>query len=159
MMTHCKRAGAVILNNEMDKCLMVFQKSSLFWGIPKGSKLDKDEDSFVCMVREVKEEVGLDLNYIKFEILDSVMVHVKSYIYIIKIFLDPLPICSPPMEDGNENHEIEKVEWVLLEDAYSRKNNSITRNALHKVKKYLSKNNVSNHTNNYNYILDMSTIY
>lgn len=162
-MTQCKRAGAVILNNEMDKCLMVFQKSSLFWGIPKGSKMDEHEDSFVCMVREVKEEVGLDLNHIKFEVLDSVMVNTESHIYIIKIFLDPLPICSPPMENGNENHEIEKVEWVHLGDAYSRKNNSITRNALHKVKKYLSKKQVNydgrNSVNNYSFILNESTIY
>jgi len=158
-MIRCKRAGAIILNSEMDKCLMVFQKSSLFWGIPKGSKNNKNEDSFICMVREVKEEVGLDLNHIKFEVLDSVMVHTEAYIYIIKIFLDPLPICSPPMEDGSENHEIEKVEWVGLEDAYSRKNNSITRNALYKLRKYLSIKNSFNKTKTYDFILNESTVY
>ena len=158
-MTHCKRAGAIILNNKLDKCLMVFQKSSSFWGIPKGSKNNKNEDNFICMIREVKEEVGLDLNHIKFEILDSVMVHTEAYIYIIKIFLDPLPICSPPMEDGNENHEIEKVEWVGLEDAYVRKNNYITRNALYKLQKYLSIQNSFNKTEAYNYILNESFVY
>ena len=64
-MTDCKRAGALILNHGMNKCLMVFQKSSKLWGVPKGQK-EKNEDSFVCMVREVKEEVGLNLNDIKF---------------------------------------------------------------------------------------------
>jgi len=160
-MSHYKRAGAIILNNTLDKCLMVFQKSSSYWGIPKGSKLNNNEDNFICMVREVKEEVGLDLNHIKFEVLGNVTVHSESCIYILKIFLDPLPICSPPLEDGNENHEIEKVEWVELDDAYSRKNNSITRNALFKLKKCLSKKKIDILSNNYNYnlIINESKLY
>lgn len=157
-MTSYKRAGAVILNNDLNKCLMVFQKSSSYWGIPKGSKLDMDEDNFVCMVREVKEEVGLDLNHIRFEILGNVTVHSETCVYILKIFLDPLPVCSPPLEDGNENHEIEKVEWVILDDAYTRNNNSITRNALHKLKRYLSKGKTQN-LNNYDLILQESIFY
>ena len=105
---NCKRSGALIINSNMDKCLMVFQKSSLLWGIPKGQK-EENEDCYICMVREVKEEVGLNLNKLKFEILESITIHNESYIYIIKIFLDPLPICSPPFEYGNDNHEIEKM--------------------------------------------------
>jgi len=150
-MTTYKRSGAIILNNDLTKCLMVFQKSSSFWGIPKGSKLNINEDNFICMIREVKEEVGLDLNHIKFEILGNVIVHSETYIYIIKIFLDPLPICSPPLEDGEENHEIEKIEWVLLNDAYSRNTNSITRNALIKLKTYMTHEKIYS-SNNYNLI-------
>lgn len=157
--TQYKRAGAIILNHTLDKCLMVFQKSSSYWGIPKGSKLEKNEDNFICMIREVKEEVGLDLNHIKFEILEKVSVHSESCIYIIKIFLDPLPICSPPFEEGNENHEIEKIEWVTLEDAYFRQNNSITRNALYKLKKCLSKKNYKTSFDNYNLIINESKLY
>jgi mRNA-decapping enzyme subunit 2 len=158
---NCKRAGALILNADMDKCLMVFQKSSLLWGIPKGQK-EEDEDCYICMVREVKEEVGLNLNNLKFEILESITIHDESYVYIIKLFLDPLPICSPPFEDGNDNHEIEKIEWVNLEDAYKRKNNSITKHALHKLKKHLSFRN--KHTpldiqENYTFIINESTVY
>ena len=132
-----KRSGALIINSDMDKCLMVFQKSSLLWGIPKGQK-EENEDCYLCMIREVKEEVGLNLNKLKFEILESITINDESYVYIIKIFLDPLPICSPPFEEGNDNHEIEKIEWVNIEDAYKRKNNSITKHALYKLKKYLS---------------------
>ena len=132
-----KRSGALIINSDMNKCLMVFQKSSLLWGIPKGQK-EENEDCYLCMIREVKEEVGLNLNKLKFEILDNITINDESYVYIIKIFLDPLPICSPPFEEGNDNHEIEKIEWVNIEDAYKRKNNSITKHALYKLKKYLS---------------------
>ena len=62
-----KRSGALIINSDMNKCLMVFQKSSLLWGIPKGQK-EENEDCYLCMIREVKEEVGLNLNKLKFEI-------------------------------------------------------------------------------------------
>lgn len=139
LMINCKRAGALILNYHMDKCLMVFQKSSKLWGIPKGHK-EEDEDNYVCMVREVREEVGLDLNNIKFEILDSSIINTGSFIYIIRLFSDPLPICSPPFEDGKENHEIEKVEWVKLDKAGLRKNNSITKNALYKLRRLFDNN-------------------
>jgi 8-oxo-dGTP pyrophosphatase MutT (NUDIX family) len=139
-MDNCKRAGALILNTDMDKCLMVFQKKSMLWGIPKGHKED-NEDNYVCMIREVNEEIGLNLNNIKFEILESLIVNSDSFIYIIKLLLDSLPICSPPFEYGNDNHEIEKIEWVTLNDAYLKNNNYITRNALNKLKKYLLQQN------------------
>ena len=85
-MTSYKRAGAVILNNDLNKCLMVFQKSSSYWGIPKGSKLYMNEDNFVCMVREVKEEVGLDLNHIRFEILGNLLLILKHVFIFLKSF-------------------------------------------------------------------------
>ena len=132
-MEKCKRAGALILNMDMNKCLMVFQKSSMMWGIPKGRKED-NEDNYLCMIREVKEEVGLQLNNIKFEILESGMVNSETYIYIIRLLLDSLPICSPPFENGDDNSEIEKIEWVSIKDAYLRKNNSVTKNTLDKLK-------------------------
>lgn len=161
-MIQCKRAGALILNSNMDKCLMVFQKSSSMWGVPKGKRED-NEDSYVCMIREVKEEVGLNLNNIKFHLLDGIMVHGESFIYIIQIFLDPLPICSPPLENGNENHEIEKIEWVKIEDAYTRKNNSVTKNVLYKLKRYMSltKNHKlsNNQLGDYHFILNESSMF
>jgi 8-oxo-dGTP pyrophosphatase MutT (NUDIX family) len=148
-MNKCKRAGALILNINMDKCLMVFQKSSMLWGIPKGQKED-NEDTYVCMIREVKEEVGLNLNDIKFEILESIIVNSDSFIYIIKLLLDSLPVCSPPFENGNDNYEIEKIEWVTLNDAYLRHNNSVTKNSLHKLKKYLLQQNSNDCAITYN---------
>ena len=132
-----KRAGALILNDNLDKCLMVFQKSSNLWGIPKGRKED-NEDTFICMLREVREEVGLNLNHIKIEVLETVDIHSTALIYILRVFLNPLPICCPPFEDNNDNHEIEKIEWVSLPKAYSRNINSVTRYAFQDLKRYLN---------------------
>lgn len=133
-----KKSGAIILNSKLDKCLMVFQKSSSFWGIPKGSKMNKNEDNFVCMLREVKEEIGLNLLDIKFEIIGDIPFPGRTYVYVIKVFLDPLPVFSPPLEFGKENHEIGKIEWVPLKQAYNRKNNSITKKSFLKLRDFLS---------------------
>ena len=146
-MNKIKKAGAIILNNNMDKCLMVFQKNSNLWGIPKGQKED-NEDSYVCMIREVKEEVGLNLNNIKFEILKSAIIMNESFIYIIRLLLDSLPICSPPLENNQDNYEIGKIEWIILKDAYIKKNNCITKKAFVVLKDYF-KNNI-----NSNFILN-----
>lgn len=139
-MNEYKRAGALIFNKKLDKCLMVYQKSSSLWGIPKGSR-EGNENNFICMLREVKEEVGLDLNQIKFDIIGNTSVYSEALIYILKIHLDPLPICSPPLEYGDDNHEISHIKWVNISDVFQMKKNSITRNALNYSKKYFKKNN------------------
>jgi len=54
--------GAVILNNCLDKVLLVqgfWTKAS--WGFPKG-KINQDEDPSVCAAREVLEETGYDIS-------------------------------------------------------------------------------------------------
>ncbi len=54
--------GAIILNPPMDKVLVVcgFGSTRPTWGFPKG-KIAKDEHPSVCAIREVYEEIGLDI--------------------------------------------------------------------------------------------------
>jgi 8-oxo-dGTP pyrophosphatase MutT (NUDIX family) len=53
--------GAIILNPDLTKCLMVKGWSSrASWGFPKG-KIGKDEEAAACAVREVFEETGFDI--------------------------------------------------------------------------------------------------
>lgn len=53
--------GAIILNEDLTKCLMVRGWSSKStWGFPKG-KINKDEPPSHCAVREVFEETGFDI--------------------------------------------------------------------------------------------------
>lgn len=58
--------GGIILNEALDKVLMVKGwKSSSSWGFPKG-KINKDEPDETCAIREVYEETGFDMTpYIK----------------------------------------------------------------------------------------------
>ncbi|KAJ3153665.1 mRNA-decapping enzyme subunit 2 [Geranomyces michiganensis] len=53
--------GAIILNENMNKVLLVKGwKSSSGWGFPKG-KINKDEPEAPCAIREVQEETGFDI--------------------------------------------------------------------------------------------------
>ncbi|KAI8822425.1 uncharacterized protein EV422DRAFT_523949 [Fimicolochytrium jonesii] len=53
--------GAIILNEKMDKVLLVKGwKASSGWGFPKG-KINKDEPEAPCAAREVFEETGFDI--------------------------------------------------------------------------------------------------
>ena len=67
-------AGIIILNQKLDKCVMVKgYKSGSSWGFPKG-KINKSEPEEVCGVREVMEEVGVDFTgFVKQE--DSIIVN------------------------------------------------------------------------------------
>ena len=131
-----QKAGALILNKNLDKCLMVFQKSSSLWGLPKGGRESK-ESSYSCMIREVKEEVGLDLNRVYFELLEKFKINSKSFVYFIKLNLDPLPVFYPPLNNGNENHEILKIEWVPINKISNKKINSFTRNSIKKFNDFI----------------------
>ena len=52
--------GAIILNHNNTKVLLVKSWQGKSWGFPKG-KIDKDEEKYECAIREVREEVGFDI--------------------------------------------------------------------------------------------------
>ncbi|CAI2167837.1 9478_t:CDS:2 [Funneliformis geosporum] len=54
--------GAIMLNETMEKCVLVKGWSSRSgWGFPKG-KINKDEPDSICAAREVLEETGYDIS-------------------------------------------------------------------------------------------------
>ncbi len=54
--------GAIILNEALDKVLLIrAYRSKNTWGFPKG-KINKDESELQAAVREVKEEIGYDIS-------------------------------------------------------------------------------------------------
>lgn len=53
--------GAILLDESLEKCLLVQGfHSKTSWGFPKG-KINKDEGDLDCAIREVYEEVGYDI--------------------------------------------------------------------------------------------------
>lgn len=130
------RAGAIILDQSLNYCLMVYQRKSELWGIPKGRReIQCGEDYKMCMYREVLEETGLDLNKYEFEYLDKLQINGQCRIYILRLLgTNELPSCHPPTENGEANSEILKVEWTELPEAFQRKVNSITRRALQNLR-------------------------
>lgn len=53
--------GAIILNSDMTKVLLVQGYYGKSWGFPKG-KINQDETPEACAIREVLEETGLDIS-------------------------------------------------------------------------------------------------
>ncbi|KAK7208023.1 Dcp2, box A domain-containing protein [Myxozyma melibiosi] len=102
--------GAILLNKNLDKCILVKGwKSSASWGFPKG-KINKGEPDEDCAIREVIEETGYDV---------SALLKKEDYINItireqqLRLYI----IAGVPMDAAFEpqtRKEISKIEWFKL---------------------------------------------
>lgn len=154
------RYGAIIINEDLTKVLLVVSWNGNFYDFPKG-KVDENEEDFECAAREVYEEIGFDIS----PILDkedyivkwnnSVMLHtelsktepneteVSSEKYV-KLF-----IVSGVKETEDfqirTRKEIKKIEWVsfdflrrsLIEENYNQKYSNV-RPFIFLVSKYIA---------------------
>ncbi|KAF9297681.1 mRNA-decapping enzyme subunit 2 [Mortierella antarctica] len=104
--------GAIILNEAMDKCILVkgwVAKSC--WGFPKG-KINKDEPDSLCAIREVWEETGFDISsritnedYVELTKNDQ-----RIRLYIVK------GVPEDTVFETQTRKEISKIEWHRLAD-------------------------------------------
>jgi len=104
--------GAIILNETLDKVLLVkgwYARSS--WGFPKG-KINKDEDEVSCAVREVYEEIGYD---IKDKIDPKEFIQKTIREQYIKLYI----IYGVPENTNFQTQtrkEISKIQWHNIND-------------------------------------------
>ena len=131
--SHIPVRGAIILNANMDKVLLVTNFNGRAYSFPKG-KINEEESDEACAIREVLEEVGFDI---------TEMVNSEDYLEIEDGHMR-LYIVSGASEDyeyiTKTKGEIGKIEWVKLDDIPSQKykNASIYRNfRFNKVHKFL----------------------
>ncbi|KAK3821477.1 MAG: Dcp2, box A domain-containing protein [Benniella sp.] len=104
--------GAIILNEAMDKCILVKGWTARSgWGFPKG-KINKDEPDTSCAVREVWEETGFDVtdkireeDYVEQTIKDQ-----RIRLYIIK------GVSESTVFEPQTRKEISKIEWHFIAD-------------------------------------------
>jgi ADP-ribose pyrophosphatase YjhB (NUDIX family) len=104
--------GGIIFDENFEKLLVVYQKASKKWGLPKGHMTVneiKNNDKLTCSKREIKEETGLNLNNIPNTILGKENMNNKLF-YIYQL-LYPINRLSLSPEDKNE---ILHVVWVNL---------------------------------------------
>ncbi|KAF9437096.1 mRNA-decapping enzyme subunit 2 [Entomortierella beljakovae] len=102
--------GAIILNEAMDKCILVKGWTARSgWGFPKG-KINKDEPDTQCAVREVWEETGYDVadrirdeDYVEQTIKDQ-----RIRLYIIK------GVPEDTVFEPQTRKEISKIEWHYI---------------------------------------------
>jgi 8-oxo-dGTP pyrophosphatase MutT (NUDIX family) len=112
-----KSSGCIIFDPiSYDKVIVVYEKNAKFWGFPKGH-LEQGETELDAAIREVKEEIGLDV-----EILDSnyrypINYYIKEY-DVDKTSVFYLAIPKENISLVNQEKEIETSKWVNLVEAY-----------------------------------------
>ena len=105
-----KSCGCIIIKD--NKVLLVYEKDRNFWGFPKGH-MENDENEIETAIREVKEEVGLDVEIDK----------EKRYTlnYIIRDEIDKTTVLYVAIPKSNEvvmqESEIENIKWCNFEEA------------------------------------------
>ena len=124
-MKYEKSCGCIIIDNR--KVLLVKQTSG-DWGFPKGH-VENNETEIETAIRETKEETNIDVEIdekhryvIEYSPKENVWKEVVYYIAKMKS-----NTCIP------QESEIEKIEWLVFEEALSKLTYNNTREILKQV--------------------------
>jgi mRNA-decapping enzyme subunit 2 len=107
--------GAIVLNKKMNKALMVRGiGSSASWSFPRG-KINRDEPTISCAIREVKEETGLDISALiqETEYLEMTINEQSVKLFLVVMDVDESEI-SPLVTQTKG--EIGAIEWLHVEE-------------------------------------------
>lgn len=105
-----KSCGCIIIND--NKVLLVYEKNREFWGFPKGH-MEEGENEIETALREVKEEVGLDVQ------IDTEKRYTLNYIIRDEIDKTTVLYVATPKNEKIviQESEIEKIKWCDFEEA------------------------------------------
>lgn len=109
-----QKAGAIILRHRDVKpeVLLIYRKKTNDWTFPKGH-VEAGEDAAMAVVREVKEETGLDVQVVKplpkNEYDSAAEGHVETTMFLVEL-IDP----SQPM---HLEHDGDELRWMTFHEA------------------------------------------
>ncbi|KAG8072827.1 hypothetical protein GUJ93_ZPchr0006g44719 [Zizania palustris] len=116
-------AGAIILDNTYEKCLLVKGwKSSASWSFPRG-KRSKDEEDHTCAVREVLEETGCDVSKL-LKLEDYIEVSIgqqRVRLYIIT------GVKGDTVFAPQTKKEISEISWHRIDELLPASDDAISR--------------------------------
>ena len=106
-----QRCGGIILNNTLDKIILVLNRESVLngnpkWGLPKGH-LKYGETSSECAIREIKEETGIQVKINT----NTYSIKINDTLYYIFV-LDENKYNPKPLD----LFEIRDSKWINLTD-------------------------------------------
>eukprot|EP00300_Choanocystis_sp_HF-7_P007100 c15087_g1_i1.p1 GENE.c15087_g1_i1~~c15087_g1_i1.p1 ORF type:complete len:280 (+),score=51.98 c15087_g1_i1:97-840(+) len=105
--------GAILLNTNMDKFLLVKGWSSRScWGFPKG-KINKHEPEMACAIREVREETGYEIGTDRINLEDCLLTRIQQQ--QIKLFIVTDVPEDYPFVTHTRN-EISDIKWHSIPD-------------------------------------------
>lgn len=105
-----KSCGCIIIKNK--KVLLIYEKQSEYWGFPKGHIEGKETETQTAL-REVKEEVGLDVE------IDETKRYSLNYITNSQVDKTTvLYVATPKNEDLKlQESEVEDAKWCTFDEA------------------------------------------
>jgi nucleoside triphosphatase len=125
--------GALIVNGLGEILLVKSYKWNGFWSVP-GGHIEIGERSEDAVQREVKEEVGLNVQPVKILMIQQAIYPKNFLLRKHFIFIDYL--CRSKTRDVRlDNREIQESKWLAPEDARKENLEEYTRNL---VEKYIS---------------------
>lgn len=122
------RGGVIIQCGS--KFLCVLQKSSKFWGFPKG-RIEPGECLLDCMKRELYEETKINLS--KKVLLQSPVLHYKNYWFSI-VKIPNIINCKV------DEWEISNYNWLTLDEIEKLSVSNVTSNILKKIYNWITLN-------------------
>lgn len=125
-------SGAIILNCDRTKILLVKNRKSNIWSYPKG-KREQNENEIDCVVREVYEETNYNIEHV--EIKNRIKVRQGTFYIIENVSED---ITFVPWN----TYEIDEIKWHRIENISESKNYNIyIRQSYQKLLKFLKNKN------------------
>jgi 8-oxo-dGTP pyrophosphatase MutT (NUDIX family) len=116
-----RRAG-ILLQHGSDY-LVIHQKSSGFWGFPKG-RLEFKEPPIFAALRELKEETGVQVSIDQVEKVPMIVkLSDLNYFYLVKVNERP--------EVYVDQLEIDGYKWCSLQDLKLLPTSALTKKLLH----------------------------
>lgn len=108
-----EECGAIVFDRLGESVLIIFQKESQKWGLPKGH-IDPKEGAnyFECAKRELEEETGIMMNLIKYRRVGTCVIRNKIF-YIVQLMKDVHRL--RPMD----HNEIGEIKWLNVEQIRS----------------------------------------
>ena len=123
--SNADKCGVILLycdedNSENWETIMVKQKSTDYFGWPKGER-NSNESYEECAIRELKEETGITININKKSDMTKILpiCHNKMLLYVIRV-KTKIPIKYKKVPHKSE---ISEIEWIKLSELLENDNN------------------------------------
>ena len=136
-MKYEKSCGAIVYTNINGKRLyLIEQMLGGHWGVPKGH-IEENEKEEETALREIKEEVGLDV------IIDTGFRAVETYSPKDGVIKDVVYFVaySKSMDTAMQVEEVRDIKWVEMNEAIGLIEFQDMQEIIMKADAYLSKNN------------------
>ena len=113
-MTSTHKAGAIILRhrNSEPEVLVIYRALRCDWTFPKGH-IEDEEDAATAVVREVKEETGLDVQIVQPLPDNSYDSPTEGRVTTSMFLVEPTPTSAPL----HIEHDGDELRWMTLHEA------------------------------------------